>query len=1420
MKQIKRGIAVMLAVVLVFSLFLGTNHQVYAAASKTIVVSSQKQLNAAIKDKQITKIVIKTKDNKSFKISGKLNKKSIVISAPKATVSNSAKCKGITINSAKKYTENAKNNSIKVTAKDVNIVVSKKASVKSITLDKKGAKPVITVNGTVKSIRVMAKATVTIAGTAKSETKIVVSAGAENTKVVAKNDNTVVKITNNTNSKVEVENKEGKTTSVEAGASTKVDVKDDTIFDDKDDKDDQDSDVKPSPSAKPSAEPSEEPAVEPTKAPGAGGGASSGGSTSGGASSGGAASGGGSMSGGTSEPTLDAPNAPSLGNDLDYAGYTLKWSDDFTGSELNRNDWNVETHEPGWVNSEWQEYVDSDENIYLKDGKLVIKPVRKEAKNADGTTSYAYTSGRINTQNKHDFKYGMFEVKAKVPTGKGYLPAFWMMPTNENLYGQWPRCGEIDCMEVMGQQTNKLYGTIHYGNPHSESQGTNILESGSYASEYHTFTTEWEPGKITWYVDGKKYHEENDWYSTTVGQGTVAYPAPFDQKFYMILNLAIGGSWVGYPDATTTYDDQAFVIDYVRAYQKDSYDENVTKPEKEVILRDPDANGNYINNGDFATAEDLTDDTNWKFMTANGGEATADINDNTMVVKTTNAGTVDYSVQLVQAGVPFKKGATYEVSFDAKADAARSANIAVKAPDRGYQAYMSQNVDLTTAYKTYTYDFKMSADSDANGRLEYNMGAAGSTAAVYIKNVSIKMKSDYDPNEKEEKTVLADGNYVYNGSFQEGANRLDYWTISEGISASVTSLEDGRRLKADVSTANATISQDALAFTPGQYALSFDADVTENKSVTVTACGVEKTIELTAQQKNYAVKLNIATIGDNKDFVLKFNQTGTYYLDNIRLEEDCLIKNGSFNAGTSGFDVYLYNTADATYVVDSQKEQNALDLTIKNTNDAAWKIQVKQSNVTLEEGQCYRLSFDIKSSIDRSIQYAIQRDGSKHKDADGNEDWKPYVQAVQALEAYGSEGTYTHVENCFKMAEATDTGSIFNIALGKVDRVITDQHRVCIDNIVLEKIDESEMPKEEEPEQNVGENLLKNGNFAEGGSDWSASVHEPATGAWTFENSSAQVAITNPGDADWHVGLKQTGLTLVKGATYKVTATITSNVDRQAKFACMDAGNANWYVEGDNTISLEADVAKQVSFNVKVGENPTDRNAYIAFNLGKATDMNVPDASTVKIENVSLVCVAGNAVDDATDDGDNGGASQTPATENLFTNPTFDNNADGWNLYVCGDSNFEDVVDASKCWSYSYDYEGTHYVRRLTLKNGCDSNWQIGFAQVVDGLEAGNYRIRYKIKSYKLTDEANNDSAHVAYDRHVTSAISINGAADSDYQGAVASSEFGDYVAHEFTLEESGKVEFKLFLGQDEKDSKYELHHIEIQDLELVKVTE
>lgn len=323
--------------------------------------------------------------------------------------------------------------------------------------------------------------------------------------------------------------------------------------------------------------------------------------------------------------------------DLSYEGYNLKWEDQFDGETLNRDDWNVELHDPGWVNNELQSYVDSPENIYIEDGSLVLKPV--ETVNEDGSVSY--TSGRVNTQNKHDFKYGLFEARVKVPKGQGFLPAFWMMPTDENLYGQWPRCGEIDIMEVLGNDTDTSYGTIHYGNPHSESQGNYTLEEGTFSDEYHVFDVEWEPGKISWYVDGKPIHTEDNWYSAIEGQGEITYPAPFDQPFYIILNLAVGGNWPGNPDETTDIANAAYYIDYVKVYQKDSYDENVTKPVEEVILRDPDENGNYVVNGDFSVKEDLTDEKDWTFLTALGGEAEAGIEDNEIAVTTENEGTVD-----------------------------------------------------------------------------------------------------------------------------------------------------------------------------------------------------------------------------------------------------------------------------------------------------------------------------------------------------------------------------------------------------------------------------------------------------------------------------------------------------------------------------------------------------------------------------------------------------------------------------------------------------------------------------------------------------------------------------------------------------------------------------------------------------------
>ncbi len=680
----------------------------------------------------------------------------------------------------------------------------------------------------------------------------------------------------------------------------------------------------------------------------------------------------------------------------------------------------------------------------------------------------SYTSGRISTQNLKTFTYGRFEVRAKVPNGQGYLPAFWLMANDENVYGQWPRCGEIDCMEVMGQDTNKLYGTIHYGNPHAESQGTYTIKDGekSFSDDFHTFTCDWEPGKITWYVDGKKYHEESNWHSTTEGQGTLTYPAPFDQPFYIILNLAVGGSWVGNPNETTNFKNNPFVVDYVRVYQKDSYDENVTRPEvKFEPTNEPDDSGNYIKNSTFAEAEDLTDDTNWKFITALDGAATAEIKDNSMVISTENAGTVDYSVQLVQANVPFEKGATYEVSFDAQASENRKMNVDVKAPDRGYQSYMKTLVpELTTEMKHFSTQFVMKADSDVNGRLEFNMGNAGS-GDIVLKNVVVRKTAEPDPNAKEEKTILANGSCIYNGSFQEGKNHLGYWDITpEGADIKVTGLSDGRRLVTEGKSV--TISQSDLAFKEGTaYALSFDAYAQNGATVVATVGGntYKVNVEAGNEKKDYVVKIPATAKFTDKTVSLKIE--GAISLDNVKMVEDAKIKNGSFNDSLSGYEVYVDSTAKATVVVDSLKENNALDVTVDDTGADDWRIQIKQNNVLLEKGKKYKLSYEAKSTIDRKIRVVMQ----------GGEalGWPVYSEHSDDQDANDGIVTltseYQKFTEEFIMTEETDAQAFLSICLGNVGGQITDQHRIVIDNISLVEA-ENPTPENPTPENPTPEN--------------------------------------------------------------------------------------------------------------------------------------------------------------------------------------------------------------------------------------------------------------------------------------------------------------------------------------------------------------
>ena len=743
-----------------------------------------------------------------------------------------------------------------------------------------------------------------------------------------------------------------------------------------------------------------------------------------------------------------AVDTPAKDGASSYTDADLVWKDDFSGDKLNMKDWNYEYHAPGWVNSELQEYVDSSENVYVKDGMLVIQAVKK--KDANGKTTY--TSGRVNTQKKHDYLYGRFEARLKVPKGKGFLPAFWMMPTEENLYGQWPKCGEVDIMEVLGDATAKNYGTVHFGEPHMQRQGTYSPSSGDFAGDFHVFACEWDPGEMRFYIDGNFYYKTSDWFTKRNGFGEVTYPAPFDQNFYMILNLAVGGNWPGNPDDSTKFAENArLVVDYVKVYQKKAYDANVEKPVVATGGRKVDAKGNYVVNADFSDAESLKDGKGWDFLIAGKGDASAKISGGALNITTANYGEYDYSVQVVQPNIFLEKGCAYRYSFDAWADAERTILPAITAPNVGWIRYFPDTkTTITTQRKTYSFDFEMKSKDDPTARVEFNLGNQGSSAAVHIANVSVVMTRD-KPTTKEVKVVLPDGNFIYNGEFQEGKNRLEAWNVAnevKGATVTVTNEKNVRELKITAPAGTKkleeiTVSQDALALVSGtKYALSFDAYADAPKTIYATVAGKKFKIALTTAKKAYKNTFIFKSKEETQVLAFLLGSAGTTYIDNVRIQEDALVINGNFSSGFTAFELYAHDSAKVDYTVDSLLERAAFSANISKTGDQDWMIQLKQNNIKLEKDKWYTLSFDAKSTIDRTIMYALQRDGS------GDNNWIAYS-GTQKIDI-GLNSNNFSVK--FQMNESTDNATILSISMGAVNgKIISKKHTVTIDNIKLEQ---------------------------------------------------------------------------------------------------------------------------------------------------------------------------------------------------------------------------------------------------------------------------------------------------------------------------------------------------------------------------------
>ncbi len=228
----------------------------------------------------------------------------------------------------------------------------------------------------------------------------------------------------------------------------------------------------------------------------------------------------------------------------------LMWSDEFNAATLNTAIWNYDLgNNGGWGNNELETYTNSTNNVYLANGYLNITATQKGS---------VYSSGRITTEGNEQFTNGRVDIRAKLPKGQGLWPALWMLGSDFPTAG-WPECGEIDIMELLGQQPNMVHGSAHCGTASNESSATQsfTLSSGAFSDTFHIFSLIWTPNYLHFLIDNNNYF-------TVDNNDITGFPMNLPEFF--IFNVAVGGYWPGPPDSTTVFP-QTMSVDYVRVYQ-------------------------------------------------------------------------------------------------------------------------------------------------------------------------------------------------------------------------------------------------------------------------------------------------------------------------------------------------------------------------------------------------------------------------------------------------------------------------------------------------------------------------------------------------------------------------------------------------------------------------------------------------------------------------------------------------------------------------------------------------------------------------------------------------------------------------------------------------------------------------------------
>ncbi|MEH7444107.1 carbohydrate binding domain-containing protein [Bacillus sp. JJ1122] len=935
--------------------------------------------------------------------------------------------------------------------------------------------------------------------------------------------------------------------------------------------------------------------------------------------------------------------------------WSLVWSDEFNGKEIDRSKWTYDIGNwivdengngitPGWGNNEKEYYTDSNENAFINDGKLVIKAKKEQVTDQFGT--YDYTSAKLKTKGLFSKKYGRYEMKAKLPVGKGLWPAFWMLP-EEDKYGSWAASGEIDIVEAWGSRPNTVAGTIHYGEgwPNNKYTGKEFdLPEKRGIDKWHTYALEWEPGELRWYVDGELYQTQNKWYSK--GKDNAAnfsYPAPFDQEFYLVMNLAVGGWFDGEVDETTKFPSQ-MEVDYVRVYdlKKRDYREPVEPVSGPVELpadaKQPLEDGNLVYDTNFEKAitevDEPGDELNplyWNFvhLPEFGGNGQVSVDSlegkNFAKINIENPGSQLYSLQMIQ-NISLANGGKYKVSFDAKSTAPR--NIMVKTgagASRGWVKYSNEeSFKLSSELQTYEFTFDMLNETDIASRLEFNLGGNG-TAPVWIGNVRVEDITGSPVDENAAKQPLADGNHIYNGTFDQGGmDRMMFWnfSVNNEAAASASVSEDTRELRVGIEDGGnypeaVQLIQKGMNLVKGNdYKVSFKARADEARTIQVSILNKDgsvnysamQTIELTSSMEektfNFTMKEDLSD--PEAQIVFNFGKgDADVYLDDVVMLKTSNkpdygnidlypLKNGDFTDGLSSWENYVHYDASAQIT----EENDEAKVSIANEGKEPWSVQLIQPNLDLAKEVVYELSFKARSTKNREAEVTVEN-------AQYTRFFSKIVELTNQMQQYTYEFTMP-----------LDDLASFKMLLGKNTLSPVGSHDVFIDDVVLKVKD---APTQEEPVKTPG---IDNGDFSNGTANWSSWWGDQwsgyAEGTMSAEAGELKVAISQVGGASYAPQVFQKDLLFENGASYTVTFEARADQPRKMNVNIgKELTYDPWFIPYMPTQTIDLTSEKRQYTITFVMNEETYNDGKIVFELGNIAEGNA--ATNVYLDNVSII---------------------------------------------------------------------------------------------------------------------------------------------------------------------------------------------------------